>query len=91
MEPLTFADLKSFERKRCADIKDVLSYLASKCIENLNTSLDAFFYSVSTRIYSEYALEFYGAVSENGSDRKMHRLPNNQADVCNGKNKVVKP
>ena len=55
MEPLTFANLKLFERKRCADIKEILSHLTTKCLENLTTSFDEFFYSVSTRVYSEYA------------------------------------
>ena len=64
MEPLTFAHLKLFERKRCADIKEILSYLTTKCFENPITSFDDFFYSVSTRVYSEYALEFNGALAK---------------------------
>jgi hypothetical protein len=75
MEPLTFADLKLFERKRCADIKEILSHLTTKCLENLNTSFDEFFFSVSTRVYSEYALEFNGAMAKDESERTMHRLP----------------
>ncbi len=75
MEPLTFAQLKLFERKRCADIKEILSHLTTKCLENLNTSFDEFFYPVSTRIYSEYALEFYGAMVKEESDRIMLPLP----------------
>jgi hypothetical protein len=89
MEPLTLAHLKKFERTRCADIKEILSYLTTKCLENLTTSFDDFFYSVSNRVYSEYALEFYGDACKEGSDSKIHRLPKNQSE-SNVKTKIAK-
>jgi hypothetical protein len=90
MEPLTFAQLKLFEIKRCADVKEILSYLTTKCLENVTGSFDDLFYSVSNRVYSEYALEFFGDAGNDGSDKKIPRPPDSQSEP-NVKTKIAKP